>query len=151
MTEQPYDVDTDMGDDPELSKAEARERRIEADYGIQEQEYDFADPDTPGTDSASPRGIGEAVRAERSDLEPRENWGGQSLSAEHEALHEVGDGSADEAGTGAAVREDRTEQPGRHPADAPHGGRGLEHDRTVDSTGYVPDAQDPKDTGPPET
>ncbi|WP_223830427.1 hypothetical protein [Nocardiopsis quinghaiensis] len=148
-TEEPYDVDTDMGDDPELSKAVARERRIEPDYGI--EEYDFVDPEMPGTDSSAPRGIDEAVRSERSDLYPRENWGGETRSAEQEAVHEVDDGSTPDTGEGAAVRSEHPARPYEHPADTPHGDRDDERDRTTDTSGYVPDAADPRDTGAPDT
>ncbi|WP_230479851.1 hypothetical protein [Nocardiopsis kunsanensis] len=149
VTEEPYDVDTDMGDDPELSKAVARERRVEPDHDI--QEYDFEDPGTPGTDSPGPRGIHEGVQSERSDVYPRESWGGESRSAEEEALHEVDDGSVPESDEGAAVREDRSDRPYEHPADAPHGERGYERDRTTGASDYVPDSEDPKDTGAPDT
>lgn len=149
MTEEPYDVDTDMGDDPELSKAVARERRIEADYDI--QDYEFVDPDGPGTDSAEPRGIDEAVRSERSDVYPRESWGGETRGAEQEALHEVDDGFTPDIGEGASVRDEHPDRPYEHPADTPHGTREDERDRTTDTSGYVPDAADPKDTGAPDT
>ncbi|GHD16608.1 hypothetical protein GCM10007147_04900 [Nocardiopsis kunsanensis] len=142
-------MDTDMGDDPELSKAVARERRVEPDHDI--QEYDFEDPGTPGTDSPGPRGIHEGVQSERSDVYPRESWGGESRSAEEEALHEVDDGSVPESDEGAAVREDRSDRPYEHPADAPHGERGYERDRTTGASDYVPDSEDPKDTGAPDT
>nr|WP_210752103.1 hypothetical protein [Nocardiopsis alborubida] len=150
MTEEPYDVDTDMGDDPELSKAVARERRIEADYDI--QEYDFEDPDMPGTDSsAEPRGIDEGVRSERSDLYPRESWGGETRSAEQEAMHEESDDVTPDVDEGAAVRSEHPDRPYEHPADTPHGDRDDERDRTTDTAGYVPDAEDPRDTGAPDT
>lgn len=157
MTEQPYDVDTDMGDDPELSKSVAQERRVEPDYDI--QEYDFTDPESPGTDSPGPRGIDEAVQSERSDLYPRESWGGETRSAEEEALQEVDDGFTPDLAEGSTVQLDegaavRREHPGRpqeHPADTPYGDRDDERDRTVDTGGYVPDAADPRDTGAPDT
>ncbi|WP_159942017.1 MULTISPECIES: hypothetical protein [unclassified Nocardiopsis] len=141
-------MDTDMGDDPELSKDKARERRIEADYDI--QEYDFLDPETQGTDSSGPRGIDEGVRSERSDLYPRENWGGETRGAEQAAVHEVDDGSVPDTGEGAAVRDEHPDRPYAHPADTPHGSREDERDRTTDTAGYVPDAEDPRDTGAPE-
>ncbi|WP_241480257.1 hypothetical protein [Nocardiopsis halotolerans] len=148
MTEEPYDVDTDMGDDPELSKAVARERRIEADYDI--QEYDFPDPETQGTDSSGPRGIDEGVRSERSDLYPRESWGGETRSAEEEALHEEDDSVTPDVDQGIAARDEHPDRPYAHPADTPHGDREDERDRTTDETGYVPDAEDPRDTGAPD-
>lgn len=149
MTEEPYDVDTDMGDDPELSKAVARERWIDPDYGI--QDYEFTDPDMPGTDSSGPRGIDEGVRSERSDLYPRENWGGETRSAEQEAVHVVDDGSAPDTGEGAAVRDEHPDDPRAHRADAPRSDELDQRDRTTDTAGYVPDASNPRDTGAPDT
>lgn len=150
MTKENYDVDTDMGDDPELSKDVAMERRVEADYETADPEYEFSDPETLGTDSPGPRGISEAVRSERSDLHPRENWGGETRSAEEEAMHEVDDGFTPDVDEGAAVRDEHPDRPYEHPADTPPGERGGERDRTTDTSGYVPDAEDPKDTGPPD-
>jgi hypothetical protein len=140
VTEEPYDVDTDMGDDPEESEAAELERRIEPDYDI--QEYDFEDDDSRGE-----RGISEAVRDERNDVYPRQSWGGETRSAEEEAVNEIDDGYSPDVGEGAAVRSPHPGEADAHRADA-HGAD--ERDRTADPAGYVPDAEDPKDTGAPD-
>ncbi|CAL9598957.1 hypothetical protein SUDANB121_05412 [Nocardiopsis dassonvillei] len=137
MTE-PYDVDTDMGDDPERSLVEERERRVENDHDI--QGYEFEDDDSRGG-----RGIDRAVADERSDVLPRQSWDVEGPSAEEAALRIDDDGSAEEDAPGAAVRDPGPDRSEGHPADSPSG----RSDRTEDPDGYVPDAEDPRDTGAP--
>ncbi|MFW6642010.1 hypothetical protein ACOALZ_18455 [Nocardiopsis algeriensis] len=144
MSEEPYDVDTDMGDDPEISMAKEFERHVEPDFGIEGR--DFADDSDQGG-----RGIDQAVRDERSDVYPRENWGGEDRGAEEEAVHVVDDTPVPEDSQGAAVRDPHPERPWEHPADTPHGDREDERDRTKNLDSYVPDAADPKDSGAPGT
>ncbi|MGQ4268042.1 hypothetical protein [Nocardiopsis changdeensis] len=138
MTE-PYDVDTDMGDDPERSLIEERERRVENDYDI--EGYEFEDDDSRGE-----RGIDRAVADERSDVLPRQSWDVEAPSAEEDALRVEDDDSVDEDVPGAAVRDTGGGRAEGHPADSPDG-RG---DRTEDTDAYVPDAEDPRDTGAPD-
>ncbi|MDE3723246.1 hypothetical protein PWG71_17780 [Nocardiopsis sp. N85] len=137
MTE-PYDVDTDMGDDPERSLIEERERRIENDHGI--EGYAFEDDDSRGE-----RGIDRAVADERSDVLPRQSWDVEAPSAEEEALRVEGDGSVAED---ASVRDPGRGRTRGHRADSPRG----RDDRTrdPDPDAYVPDADDPRDTGAPD-
>lgn len=145
MVDKRYDVDTDMGDDPELSEIEEAERRIEPDHGI--QEYDFVDDDSRGG-----RGIEEAVRDERSDVYPKENWGGETENAENEALQVVDDGATPDTGEGAAVRDGRFEDPesGAVRDEYSPATRHGRPDRTRDQGGYVPDADNPADPREPD-
>ncbi|MGW8436854.1 hypothetical protein ACWGKS_17025 [Nocardiopsis sp. NPDC055879] len=145
MVDKHYDVDTDMGDDPELSQAEEIERRIEPDHNI--QRYDFKDDDSRGG-----RGIDEAVRDERGDVYPKENWGGETRTTEEEALQVVDDGSAGDTGEGAAVRDGRFEDPetGAVRDEFSPATRHGRPDRTRDQRGYVPDADDPADPHEPD-
>ncbi len=138
MTE-PYDVDTDMGDDPERSLIEERERRIDNDHDI--QGYEFEDDDSRGE-----RGIGRAVADERSDVLPRQSWDAEAPSAEEAAVRVEDDGSTVEDAPGAAVRDPGGDRDGGHRADTPAG----RADRTEDPDSYVPDAEDPRDTGAPD-
>ena len=102
MVDKHYNVDTDMGDDPEESEIAQVERRVEPDHDI--QGYEFEDDDTGGG-----RGIDEAVRDERGDALPKENWGKETVSTEEEAMRVVDDGATEDTGEGAAVRDGRFE------------------------------------------
>ena len=86
MTEQPYEVDLDLGDDPQASEVAQRERVIDPDHNI--LSYDFEDDDSRGR-----LGINDGVRAERLGAVPRQRWGGDR-SAEEEALSVVPDPNA---------------------------------------------------------
>ncbi|MFV2197756.1 hypothetical protein [Nocardiopsis sp. LOL_012] len=81
MSEQPYDVDTDLGDDPQESAIAETESGIDPEYNI--VEYSFVDDDSRGE-----LGISDEVRAERQGVVPRQDWGG-GRSAEQEALSVV--------------------------------------------------------------
>ncbi|WP_304450726.1 hypothetical protein [Nocardiopsis sp. YSL2] len=81
MSEGPYDVDADMGDDPQESEIAESERSIDADFNI--LGYDFEDDDSRGT-----LGINAEVRAERTDVVPHQRWGAER-SAEEEAVSVV--------------------------------------------------------------
>ncbi|WP_087096487.1 hypothetical protein [Nocardiopsis sp. JB363] len=145
MTDKRYDVDTDMGDDPEASEIAQVERRVEPEHDI--QGYEFEDDDTGGG-----RGIDEAVRDERSDVLPKDNWGGETESTEEQAMRVVDDGATEDTGEGAAVRDGRFETPESGPvrdefSPATRHGR---PDRTRDQGGYVPDADDPADPHEPD-
>ena len=144
MIDKHYDVDTDMGDDPEESQAAQVERHVEPDHNI--QQYDFKDDDARGG-----RGIEEAVRDERSDVYPKENWGGETENAENEALQVVDDGATPDTGEGAAVRDGRWEDPesGAVEDEYSPATRWGRADRTRDQRGYVPDAADPADPREP--
>ncbi|MBR8742907.1 hypothetical protein [Nocardiopsis sp. MG754419] len=87
MSEQPYDVDSDMGDDPQESEVAEAESRQEPDapvYG-----YTFAEAEGQGE-----LGIDEDVRLERDDVIPREDFDLDAPDAEEEAIHEVDDPDA---------------------------------------------------------
>ncbi|GAB3719999.1 hypothetical protein [Nocardiopsis oceani] len=86
MTEQPYEVDFDLGDDPQASEIAQRERVIDPDFNI--LVYNFEDDDSRGW-----LGINDGVRAERLGVVPRQRWGGER-SAEEEALSVVPDPDA---------------------------------------------------------
>ncbi|MEU3020229.1 MULTISPECIES: hypothetical protein [unclassified Nocardiopsis] len=86
MTERPYDVDLDLGDDPQETEVAQRERVLDPDFDI--LSYDFEDDDSRGG-----LGITEEVRAERTGVVPRQRWGGYR-SAEEEALSVVLDPDA---------------------------------------------------------
>ncbi|GHC84415.1 hypothetical protein GCM10007079_26340 [Nocardiopsis terrae] len=86
MTEQPYEVDLDLGDDPQASEVAQRERVIDPDFGI--LGYNFEDDDSKGR-----LGINDGVRAERLGVIPHQRWGGDR-SAEEEALSVVPDPDA---------------------------------------------------------
>jgi hypothetical protein len=86
VTEQPYEVDLDLGDDPQASEVAQRERVLDPDHNI--LSYDFVDEDSRGR-----LGINEEVRAERLGAVPRQRWGGDR-SAEEEALSVVSDPNA---------------------------------------------------------
>lgn len=84
MSEQPYDVDADMGEDPEeseIAQAESRQNPDAPVYG-----YTFEDES-----AASERGIDQEVREERDDVIPREDFDIDAPGAENEAMHEVDD------------------------------------------------------------
>ncbi|WP_017588660.1 hypothetical protein [Nocardiopsis ganjiahuensis] len=84
MSEQPYDVDSDMGEDPEESEIALAESRQNPDapvYG-----YTFEDES-----SATERGIDQEVREERDDVLPKEDFDLDEIGAEKEAMHEVDD------------------------------------------------------------
>ena len=84
MSEQPYDVDADLGEDPQESEIAETESRQEPDapvYG-----YTFLDDDSRGE-----LGIDEEVREERDDVLPREDFDLDEPGAEKEAMHEVDD------------------------------------------------------------
>ena len=81
MSEQPYDVDADMGEDPqesEIAEAESRQNPDAPVYG-----YTFEDES-----AATERGIDEEVREERDDVIPREDFDLDDPGAESEAVHE---------------------------------------------------------------
>ncbi|GAA1458164.1 hypothetical protein GCM10009603_11050 [Nocardiopsis exhalans] len=87
VTEQPYEVDLDLGDDPQVSEVAQRERVLDPDHNI--LSYDFVDEDSRGR-----LGINDGVRAERlGSAIPRQRWGG-GRSAEEEALNVVSDPNA---------------------------------------------------------
>ncbi|AFR11159.1 hypothetical protein ACFW3Z_10540 [Nocardiopsis alba] len=86
MSEQPYDVDSDMGEDPqesEIAEAESRQNPGEGVYG-----YTFEDEQK---DDEGELGIEEEVRLERDDVLPREDFDIDEPGAEEEAVHEVDD------------------------------------------------------------
>ena len=88
MTDQPYDVNTDLGDDLQESGVAQTESRMDAPYG-----YNFAEHG-PGEEL----GITDGVRCERSPVLPRESWDVDGPGAEVEAVHVItpeGDGDAD--------------------------------------------------------
>ncbi|MEU3020230.1 MULTISPECIES: hypothetical protein [unclassified Nocardiopsis] len=81
MSEQPYDVDADMGEDPqesEIAEAESRQNPDAPVYG-----YTFEDES-----AATERGIDQEVREERDDVIPREDFELDEPGAEAEAVHE---------------------------------------------------------------
>ncbi|MET9780729.1 hypothetical protein [Nocardiopsis alba] len=87
MTEQPYEVDLDLGDDPQATEVAQRELFIDPIFDI--LGYDFEDDDSRGR-----LGILEGVRAEHLGVAvPRRRWGGER-SAEEEALSVVPDPDA---------------------------------------------------------
>lgn len=82
MSEQPYDVDSDMGEDPqesEIAEAESRQNPGVGVYG-----YTFEDEG-----AATGRGIDQEVREERDDVIPREDFGIDDPAAEEAAIREV--------------------------------------------------------------
>ncbi|MBE3001075.1 hypothetical protein IDM40_20610 [Nocardiopsis sp. HNM0947] len=82
MSEQPYNVDSDMGDDPQESEVAEAESRMDApgdDAG-----YTFVEDDT-----SEARGISEEVRDERGNFLAREDWDLDGEAAESEAVNEV--------------------------------------------------------------
>ncbi|GAB2502312.1 hypothetical protein [Nocardiopsis aegyptia] len=81
MSEGPYDVDADMGDDPQESAIAECEHEIEPDFNI--LGYDFEDDDSRGE-----LGINAEVRAERRDVVPHQRWGAVR-SAEEDAVSVV--------------------------------------------------------------
>ncbi|MCY9784411.1 hypothetical protein KIK06_10960 [Nocardiopsis sp. EMB25] len=81
MSEQPYDVDTDLGDDPQETEIAECERVIDPDFNI--LAYDFVDDDSRGE-----WGISQEVRAERRRVVPHQRWGPQR-SAEEDAVSVV--------------------------------------------------------------
>lgn len=88
MSEQTYDVNLDLGDDPQESAIAERECSRDPDFNI--LEYDFKDDDSRGE-----RGIIEDVRGERRTVVvPRQRWG-RERSAEEEALSVVPDTHTD--------------------------------------------------------
>ncbi|RKS07977.1 hypothetical protein DFP74_3665 [Nocardiopsis sp. Huas11] len=99
MSEGPYDVDTDMGDDPQESDIAGSERSIDADFNI--LGYDFEDDDSRGA-----LGINAGVRAERSDVVPHQRWGAER-SAEEQAVSIVSESESESESESAP--EDRSE------------------------------------------
>jgi hypothetical protein len=87
VSEGPYDVDSDLGDDPQESEIAERERTIDTDFDI--LGYDFEDDDSRGA-----LGIDAEVRAERRDVVPRQRWGADRC-AEEEAVSVVPEGEVD--------------------------------------------------------
>lgn len=87
MSDQPYDVDLDMGDDPQASEIAEREMRVEP--FADDVNHTFREDDSQGD-----RGITDEVRAERSHVVPRQRWGGER-SAEEEALSVVSEPESD--------------------------------------------------------
>lgn len=82
MSEQPYDVDADMGEDPQESEIAETESRQDPDapvYG-----YTFVQDDSQGE-----LGIDQELREERDDVIPREDFDIDSPGAEEAAIHEV--------------------------------------------------------------
>ncbi|MEE2037298.1 hypothetical protein Q8791_08700 [Nocardiopsis sp. CT-R113] len=90
MSDQPYEVDLDMGDDPQASEVAEREMTIEP--FADDVNHTFRESDSPGD-----WGITDEVRAERRDAVPRQRWGGDR-SAEEEALSVVSEPEADTDG-----------------------------------------------------
>ncbi len=86
VTEQPYEVDLDLGDDPQATEVAQRERVLDPDHNI--LSYDFEDDDSRGS-----LGITEGVRAEHLGAIPRQRWG-EGRSAEEAALSVVSDPNA---------------------------------------------------------
>lgn len=87
VSEGPYDVDADMGDDPQESAIAESEHEIEPDFNI--LDYEFEDDDSRGV-----LGIDAEVRAERRDIVPRQRWGAVR-SAEEDAVSVVPESEAD--------------------------------------------------------
>ncbi|OLT29936.1 hypothetical protein BJF83_09515 [Nocardiopsis sp. CNR-923] len=81
MSELPYDVDADLGDDPQETEIAECERTIDPDFNI--LGYDFVDDDSRGE-----WGITQEVRAERRPVVPHQRWGTQR-SAEEDAVSVV--------------------------------------------------------------
>jgi hypothetical protein len=82
MSEQPYDVDSDMGEDPQESEIAETESRQDPDapvYG-----YTFRQDDSQGE-----LGIDQELREERDDVIPREDFDIDGPGAEEAAIHEV--------------------------------------------------------------
>ncbi|WP_330091086.1 hypothetical protein [Nocardiopsis codii] len=79
---EPYEVDSDMGDDPQESEIAEAESRMDA--GDEVRDYSFEDDDSRGE-----IGIDEEVREERPSRLPTEDWQPDEPPAEDEALSEV--------------------------------------------------------------
>jgi len=79
---EPYEVDSDMGDDPQESEIAEAQSRMNA--GDEVRDYSFEDDDSRGE-----IGIDEEVREERSSSLPTEDWQLGEPPAEDEALGEV--------------------------------------------------------------
>ncbi|MBR8742908.1 hypothetical protein [Nocardiopsis sp. MG754419] len=87
MIERPYEVDLDLGDDPQATEVAQRQVFLDPDFDI--LVYDFEDDDSRGR-----MGITDGVRAEHlAAAIPRQRWGGDR-SAEEEALSVVPDPEA---------------------------------------------------------
>lgn len=79
MSERPYDVNADLGDDLQESGVAEVESRMHALYG-----YNFTEDDARGE-----LGITAEVRCERGPVLPRENWDVDGSGAESEAVHVI--------------------------------------------------------------
>ncbi|MFL1378598.1 MULTISPECIES: hypothetical protein [unclassified Nocardiopsis] len=79
VTERPYDVNADLGDDLQESDIAETESRMDALYG-----YNFTENDAEGE-----LGITAEVRCERKPVIPRENWDIDGPGAEAEAVHVI--------------------------------------------------------------
>lgn len=87
MIEIPYDVNLDLGDDPQATEVAQRDMVIDSDFNV--LDYDFESDDSRGR-----TGITDGVRAEHLGVAiPRQRWGGER-SAEEEALSVVPDPDA---------------------------------------------------------
>jgi hypothetical protein len=82
VTDQPYDVDADLGDDPQESEIAETESRTDA-VG-----YTFEDEDA---EDRGELGISEEVRQEEPPVLEREDWNPDDPGAETDALHEEDD------------------------------------------------------------
>lgn len=83
MTDQPYDVDADLGDDPQESEIAETESRMDA--GDTVRGYTFQEDEDRGE-----RGISEDVRQREDPVLEREDWG-PDPDAETGAVHEEDD------------------------------------------------------------
>lgn len=87
MKEHPYEVDLDLGDDPQTTEVAQRDMVIDSEFNI--LDYDFVDDDSRGR-----IGIADGLRAEHlGAVIPRQRWGGDR-SAEEEALSVLPDPDA---------------------------------------------------------
>ncbi|WP_306369355.1 hypothetical protein [Nocardiopsis sp. CC223A] len=82
MTDQPYDVDADLGDDPQESEIAETESRMDA------AGYTFEDEDAQDRGGT---GISEEVRREEPPVLEREDWSPDEPGPEADALHEEDD------------------------------------------------------------
>lgn len=82
VKEHPYEVDLDLGDDPQATEIAQRQWALDSDYNILDYEFE-------AEDSRGRLGIEEGLRAEHLGVAvPRQRWGGER-SAEEEALNVV--------------------------------------------------------------
>ncbi|WP_223809371.1 hypothetical protein [Nocardiopsis listeri] len=87
VKEHPYEVDLDLGDDPQATEVAQRDMVLDSEFNI--LDYDFVTDDSRGRS-----GIADGLRAEHPGTAiPRQRWGGER-SAEEAALSVVPDPDA---------------------------------------------------------